>query len=147
MVSILHLVVVLSVLIVPALSFLSTSLHRHHIHTIPFRLKEIDNVNISSREDDVEARLKLSGESVKYFRGFIKQEAKFNRRLKGELYEIGEGVTEILIQGPRPRIEGFIRWLKKEGTSIALKEGPIRLYDVTYSDVNHQGYSSFSIRE
>mmetsp|Transcript_1812 Transcript_1812/g.1889 ORF Transcript_1812/g.1889 Transcript_1812/m.1889 type:complete len:141 (+) Transcript_1812:93-515(+) len=48
-----------------------------------------------------------------FFRTTTKNEILFNRKLTGYLTEKEGGVTEIVVQGEKSKLESFIRWCKK----------------------------------
>ena len=48
-----------------------------------------------------------------YFRAHARNEAHFNRKLCGALKELGQGQTEIIVEGKTSAIRSFLRWCKK----------------------------------
>lgn len=48
-----------------------------------------------------------------YFRAHARNEAHFNRKLCGALKELGDGKTEIIVEGKTSAIRSFARWCKK----------------------------------
>eukprot|EP00904_Undaria_pinnatifida_P010088 jgi/Undpi1/6209/HiC_scaffold_20.g08693.m1 len=61
-----------------------------------------------------EARIVVQGQSTGgYFRAHARNEAHFNRKLCGALKELGDGKTEIIVEGKTSAIRSFARWCKK----------------------------------
>lgn len=61
-----------------------------------------------------EARIVVQGQATGgYFRAHARNEAHFNRKLCGALKELGNGKTEIIVEGKTSAIRSFTRWCKK----------------------------------
>ncbi|CAN0333037.1 unnamed protein product, partial [Ectocarpus sp. 13 AM-2016] len=71
-----------------------------------------------------EARIVVQGQSTGgYFRAHARNEAHFNRKLCGALKELGQGQTEIIVEGKTSAIRSFLRWCKRgPGLSQQIQE-------------------------
>eukprot|EP00752_Nemacystus_decipiens_P010363 g9233.t1 len=71
-----------------------------------------------------EARILVQGQSTGgYFRAHARNEAHFNRKLCGALKELGQGQTEIIVEGKTSAIRSFLRWCKRgPGLSQQIQE-------------------------
>ncbi|CAM9914051.1 unnamed protein product [Ascophyllum nodosum] len=68
----------------------------------------------SDGADLAEARILVKGQSTGgYFRAHARNEAQFNRSLRGALRERGDGETEIIVEGKTSAIRSFVRWCNK----------------------------------
>jgi len=48
-----------------------------------------------------------------FYRAMAKKEAYFHRRLLGAIRELPDGSVEIVVEGPKYKIESFIGWCKR----------------------------------
>mmetsp|Transcript_844 Transcript_844/g.950 ORF Transcript_844/g.950 Transcript_844/m.950 type:complete len:152 (-) Transcript_844:70-525(-) len=63
----------------------------------------------------VEIKVIVSGSAVQgpWYRTTVRMETVFNRKLKGLLTEKEDDTTEIRVQGPKNRVDSWVKWLKK----------------------------------
>ncbi|CAM9234663.1 unnamed protein product [Ectocarpus sp. 4 AP-2014] len=80
-----------------------------------------------------EARIVVQGQSTGgYFRAHARNEAHFNRKLCGALKELGQGQTEIIVEGKTSAIRSFLRWCKRgPGLSQQIQEVTVHWAEYT----------------
>lgn len=73
-----------------------------------------DKESVNSANSLVEATVIVSGMvQGPFYRTIVKNEANFQRKIFGTLFENNDGTTSITVQGEKKKIESFVRWVKK----------------------------------
>jgi len=87
----------------------------HVLHSME---KSVDGEKESKKSDDgkevVQAKITVSGQvQGGFYRAMAKKEASFHRRLVGGIRDLRCGSVEIVVEGPRKKLESFIGWCKR----------------------------------
>lgn len=115
------LVVVLLLALLPiAMSFVVVPTARHVIglkHEAVSQRRSIVPMMCKETAESVQVKVVVTGKNIHagpFYRTTVKHEAVFLRKLKGILTEEeASGTTEIVVAGPKNKVESFVRWVQK----------------------------------